>query len=341
MEITKALELDYIVLEISSVWHYSEWMKYQPDTHDPTTGLFTGFMNQFVKMKTESSGWPVDVTTELEKTDYIRQYKEKEGIDLDPNNMIKNPAMRTLSKLMCNSFWGKYGQRNNMMQTIYFTNCGEFLTFLHDPKHEVYAVIPVSDTMIMCNYKKSEGFEDICNTTNVVIASITTAWARLKLYEIMEQLQERVQYCDTDSVIYTINPDDVYQPPCGNFLGQLTNELPPGCHITELIAAGPKNYAFLVFNPSTGQTTPQLKIRGFTLTHEMGLKLHIDEMRRMVRSLIEKGKRDKLELHFPKIVRLKDHTVVTKIVKKTYSVVFDKRRIMAHGNTLPWGYCAQ
>ena len=38
--------------------------------------------------------------------------------------------------------------------------------------------------------------------TNVFIAIFTTANARLKLFEALETLQERVLYYDTDSVIY-------------------------------------------------------------------------------------------------------------------------------------------
>ena len=34
------------------------------------------------------------------------------------------------------------------------------------------------------------------------------------------------------------------EPPTGDYLGQLTNELPPGRHICEMVAGGPKNYAY-------------------------------------------------------------------------------------------------
>lgn len=37
---------------------------------------------------------------------------------------------------------------------------------------------------------------------NIFIAAFTTSLARLKLYEVLDVLQERVLYYDTDSVIY-------------------------------------------------------------------------------------------------------------------------------------------
>ena len=38
--------------------------------------------------------------------------------------------------------------------------------------------------------------------TNVVIAAFTTSQARLKLYEELYKLSDRILYCDTDSIIF-------------------------------------------------------------------------------------------------------------------------------------------
>jgi hypothetical protein len=69
-----------------------------------------------LKMKQEASGWPEWCQSENDNWRYIRDYHEKEGILLDYNNIKKNPGLRTLAKLMLNSFWGKFGQRSNMPQ---------------------------------------------------------------------------------------------------------------------------------------------------------------------------------------------------------------------------------
>ena len=76
---------------------------------------------------------------------------------------------------------------------------------------------------------------------NIFIAAFTTCWARLKLYSYLEQLQQRVLYFDTDSVIYTTNPEQPCIPP-GDYLGKMTNELVDGDCIMEFTFAGPKNY---------------------------------------------------------------------------------------------------
>ena len=53
--------------------------------------------------------------------------------------------------------------------------------------------------------------------TNLFIAIFTTAHARFKLYEVLETLQERVLYYDTDSVIYKWRPGQTVIPLGGLF----------------------------------------------------------------------------------------------------------------------------
>ena len=60
-------------------------------------------------------------------------------------------------------------------------------------------------------------------------------------------------------MIYVSSPGK-YDPPLGNYLGELTNELKKGEHIVEFVLGGPKNYAD---KTSLGNET--CKIRGFTL----------------------------------------------------------------------------
>ncbi len=53
----------------------------------------------------QASGWPSWVLTDADKEKYIRDYEEKEGIVLDESEIEKNCALRSLAKLMLNSFW--------------------------------------------------------------------------------------------------------------------------------------------------------------------------------------------------------------------------------------------
>lgn len=69
----------------------------------PST-LFKGYIDTFLKIKQEASGWPDWCDAEEKKQQYIQDYQTKEGITLDYNNIKKNPGLRSLAKLMLNSF---------------------------------------------------------------------------------------------------------------------------------------------------------------------------------------------------------------------------------------------
>jgi hypothetical protein len=65
------------------------------------------YTDQFLKTKQEASGWPPGVESDEEKLQYISDYLEHEGIQLDIEAIVNNPGLREIAKLMLNSFWGK------------------------------------------------------------------------------------------------------------------------------------------------------------------------------------------------------------------------------------------
>ena len=88
--------------------------------------------------------------------------------------------------------------------------------------------------MIELAYKKIEEDAVKGSKTNIFIAAFTTCQARLKLYESLEALGDRVLYYDTDSVIYTWKPGQT-KIPLGDYLGDMTNELDEGDYIVEFV----------------------------------------------------------------------------------------------------------
>ena len=142
---------------------------------------------------------------------------------------------------------------------------------------------------------------------------------------------------DTDSVIYTQKPTES-SIPTGNYLGEFTNELDDGDHITEFVAPGPKNYAYNTFK---GKQC--CKVRGFTL-NERGQKIiTFINMKNLVLSEILQPEDDQrtLTLHNPhKITRCAaTKTIKTVSQDKKYKLVFDKR-VIDHDTfqSFPYGY---
>ncbi|XP_041376688.1 uncharacterized protein LOC121389144 [Gigantopelta aegis] len=198
-EILKAMEKGYQVIRVYEVYHWPETTQYNPTTRDG--GLFAEYINTFLKLKQEASGWPEWCITEEDKDTYISQYRDKEGVQLDRNKITKNPGLRSLAKLCLNSFWGKYGQRLNMKQSafIHENNADVFFQMLADPTKDIIDFHVLTETILQLEYLHKSTFipEDL--KTNVFLATFTTSWARLKLYSVLEQLGENVLYYDTDS----------------------------------------------------------------------------------------------------------------------------------------------
>ena len=73
-------------------------------------------------------------------------------------------------------------------------------------------------------YKQSKEFEEPSNKTNVIKSAFCSAYARIKLWQMMNKLGNHVMYHDTDSIIYTYKSQE-WIPPIGEYLGDLTDEL--------------------------------------------------------------------------------------------------------------------
>lgn len=328
-EIEKALKMGYRLLKIYQVYHYSSSAEYNKEAG--TRGIFSAFIDTFLKIKQENSGWPIQCTDEASKADYVRKYQLHEGIRLDPEKIEKNPGMRSLAKLILNSFWGKFGQRSDMQKHKYVRSQAEFLSYLLDETTILSDFHIVNEDLLVINYGKESEFIEDCPTSNVTIASFTTCWARLKLYEILQAVGRSVLYFDTDSVIFVEKKNEKNPVLTGDYLGQLTDELKPGNHIVSFVSGGPKNYAYL---ENDGSQT--CKVKGFTLNYENSQFVNFETIRDLVLG------NQKAKIHLParnKICRDKyANTVYNRQEDRNYSVVYTKRRIVNDYDTLPFGY---
>jgi hypothetical protein len=80
------------------------------DKGSNTGVLFAEYVDMFLKLKQESSGYPSCVQSEADKERYIEEYRRAEGITLDKASISKNAGQRTLAKLKLNSMWDKWAQ---------------------------------------------------------------------------------------------------------------------------------------------------------------------------------------------------------------------------------------
>ena len=326
-ELDKAVDLGYQVQYIYEVWHFPETCK----------GLFADYVNTWLKIKQEASGWPVEVQTEEQKQTYINDYFKHEGIRLEYAKIEYNPGLRTLAKMMLNSMWGKFGQRLNKTQVRAFDDPHQFHQFLDTDTLDVRNVFVINDDKVEVHYQYQDKNIPVSPNLNIFVAAFTTCRARLKLYEALEQLGERVLYYDTDSDIYYTD-ENQSNPDLGNYLGEFTSELGKEDHIVEFVSGGPKNYGY-----KTKKGKIECKVRGFRLNSEGKSQLNYNVMRQNVLDEIQKPLQKPRQTQVHKTYQIvrdpKHYKVSTVHESKFYQLVYDKRVVdPTTFHTYPYGY---
>ena len=326
-ELEKAVDLGYQVLYIYEVWHFEETCE----------GLFRDYVNTWLKIKQEASGWPEGVNTEEEKQSYINEYFKQENIRLEYDKIEYNPGLRTLAKMMLNSMWGKFGQRLIKTQVQEFDDPQTFHQFLDTDSLDVRHVSIINDQMVEVHYQHQKEDIPVSPNLNIFVACFTTCHARIKLYETLQSLGERVLYYDTDSIIYYTNEGQT-NPDLGPYLGQFTSELDKEDHIVEFVSGGPKNYGY-----TTKKGHVECKVRGFRLNSEGKTQLNYKIMKQNVLDEIQKPLLKPRQTHVintHQIVRdPKTYQLFTYPQQKQYQVVYSKRVVdPLTFRTYPYGY---
>jgi hypothetical protein len=213
VELIKAVELRYKIQHIIEVKHFDE----------SCNTLFADYVNIFLKLKQQSEDFSPGMGEE-EKLQYTQEFEEIEGILLNYEEIKKNMAKRSIAKLMLNSLLGKLAQRPNLPKTVVCRDYNKRWELLNDEKLDIKDDIALSHEAALIIYKLKDTEDIKPGNTSIILASLVTAHARLKLFELLEQLGRRVLYFDTDSVIYTCGSCE--QPlKCGSNLRDLADEI--------------------------------------------------------------------------------------------------------------------
>ncbi|XP_060550634.1 uncharacterized protein LOC117657823 [Pantherophis guttatus] len=326
VELNVAVEKGYRIAEIYEVWHFERKSK----------TLFSGYINMHLRQKQEASGYPVWCKTEEDKERYVRDYEKNEGVRLRKERIEVNPAKRQIAKLFLNSLWGKFGQSTTQLTTSVVTEPEELFKYLFVPHYEVSSCEFVDDETAIVTWKTAKKHPTKSTCTNLFIACFTTAYARLELYRLLDRLGDRCLYHDTDSVIF-ISREGAWSPALGDYLGQLTSEIPPNTSITEFVAVGPKTYGYALSNGST-----VLKVKGITLNSSNCVKVNFESLKDLIDEYCQSEGEEKKEIKIqqPGIVRIKKQWALeTRVLRKTLKVVYNKRVLKTEDYcTLPYGY---
>ena len=338
VELNKAISKGYRMITLYEVYHYEESSQYDPVTKKG--GLFTDYVNTFLKEKTEASGYPQSCITDADKASYVERFYKKENVRLDPTKILKNSGRRATAKFSLNAFWGRFGMREDHKQTKICRNPAEFFEITDDKQYEVSDFHLINDETVSIMYSYVKKCAPANDTISVCIASFTTAYARLELYYVLEMLDEDALYHDTDSVIFRSkcsDPDS--DPPLGQYLGDLTDEL-DGHHITHFVSTGPKSYSYI-----TDDGLESCKVKGFSLNHKASQIINFETMKDMILNSVTplQGDPENLKTVYTvkkaKISRDKNAMLIyNKPEVKAFKPIYTKRVVRDDLSTVPYGY---
>ena len=97
-------------------------------------GLFTEYVNTFLKI---NLNW---CQTDSEKIKYIQDYEKFEGIKLNQNNICVNEGLRSISKFLLNSMWGRYCLQTNKIKYAMISSLKELYNYLLDDFYEIHDI---------------------------------------------------------------------------------------------------------------------------------------------------------------------------------------------------------
>ena len=130
MELTLAINMGYNILKIYKVLHLPS--NEQINSSTGRGGLFTKYINMFLCIKAQASGYPDSVCTLKQRQEYVEEYVCNEGVILDTHLTEHNPGLCSIAKLALNSFYGKFEQCSNMSKMAYITHYEKLYDFLTD-----------------------------------------------------------------------------------------------------------------------------------------------------------------------------------------------------------------
>lgn len=281
VELLRAVEIGYEIKKIYKVLYF-----------DRSDDLFKGYVRNFLKIKTECGGYSGDDIDE-----YIQRYYDACGVLLEKEKIKANKGKKLLAKILLNSLWGKFGQKDNMPTTEYITDPSKWFRMLRDNNAgkitlQNETLFENGNTMYV-QYVSNETAKSSLNTTNVALAGFTTSQARLRLYQELYKLDKRVIYCDTDSIVYE-HDDSKYNIPISDVLGGWeleADEKTKEAHIiTEFVGFAPKSYAF-----KTTKDYVSVKCKGITLHYNNSKKINFDSLIDLVYGKIDKLETKKME----------------------------------------------
>jgi len=279
-EVYYARSIGYKVVHITEMWIYEK----------SDTTLFRGFITPFIKAKILARRKGMVTESEqftpkgMELANYLL---EMTGQEVSPNDFQETPALRTIAKLIMNSFYGKWGQRAVWPQSARFYDNEEgqldfqkLLTRADAELEDVelYTMERNNEEVTILTVQFSQSYAASYGDSKKQdhIAAYVTAYGRQLLHMMVHHVGMDVINTDTDSVAHIYRDPLPYQP--GLRLGDFELEVPKGL---AWCGGGRKMY---IYTLPDGKTV--VKQKGVSLRQSMAHIFTRDNMEKMIRDTL-------------------------------------------------------
>lgn len=330
-EIRKAIDLGYRVKTFHESYHFE----------NRSTNLFSSFVKLLVKVKLESSGCKDNSDEGIAK--FVKECRDKQGIELDPEKLKagKNCALRTISKILLNASYGRLSLKSQSKKVEYIEKPEKLFKILDDPGYIIHDLQPVgednADQRLRVVFSDEDEYQLPIPTTNVILAGMICSYARLHLYSMLEKLQFRALYCDTDSVFFFEKNGEDLGIVEGSMLGNWNNEIEdPDDYITTFLSLGPKTYIY-----RTAKNRVVMKLKGVQQNHQTEKSVNFETMYKLIQQKFNGSSEDNISLQQQRFIRKQvPANVMVQNQSKELRFIFDKRVIAnpVKLSTVPYGY---
>jgi hypothetical protein len=170
--------------------------------------------------------------------------KELTGKDFTVDDFEDNPSLRFVSKLMMNSFTGKWGQREIFkdQRTFYAGEGEQCMEVINNSQNEILFAEVLANKMVFIEFAPREGLSKGHFSKNDHIVAYITAYGRTMLHKLEHSLGSDLLYVDTDSAYHKKNDFACSRYVHGFKHGDLELEMPSG---TNWVAIQRKGYAYI------------------------------------------------------------------------------------------------
>ena len=270
----------------------------------------------------------------------IQYLIDNAAYDLDIDKVKYNAGLRFIAKICLNSLWGHFGMKDSFTQKEYCFNTEQLTNIVFNEKYEDVNIMILDNDTVLTEYQNKKEYTKPNPSVNVYIALFTTAHARLKLYELLDTLQEKVMYLDTDSCIYHDDGSEAckkVESMFGNKLGDLTNEIltkHKANYIKQFASSGPKDYSMKLDNDKIVSCC-----KGFRLNAEVEEKI---TLHKKIKLITDENELYETITYNQITTNKKDRNLKNVERVKMYDCEFDKRMLYIENEnlirSLPYGY---